>query len=118
MEGASGGQDEGTMRAGDPLACKTLRMWRDAVRDRAAAWAAFAVPTAVSNYLLYWYKSTNTDAATGAAQAAAAALHQFVRGAFAGDKSHVNSEFTCFTATKVQILTLTLLPGSSCARTR
>ncbi len=51
MEGASGGQDEGTMRAGDPLACKTLRMWRDAVRDRAAAWAAFAVPTAVLKLL-------------------------------------------------------------------
>ena len=63
-------------------------------------------------------KSTNADAAAAAAQAAAAALHQFVRGAFAGDKSQVNPEFTCFTGTKVQILTLTLLPGSSCARPR
>ena len=32
-------------RGSDPIACKTLCVWRDAVRDMAAAWAAFAVPT-------------------------------------------------------------------------
>ncbi len=42
-------------------------------------------------YLLYWYKSTDTNAA--AAAAAAGALTRM-------------SQFTCFTSTKVQILTL------------
>jgi hypothetical protein len=48
-----------------------------------------------SVYLLYWYKSTNSDAA--------AAVAFLPNGAF------LASEFTCFAGTKVQILTLMLL---------
>jgi len=45
IEGATAGKNEGTMRGSDPVACNTIRAWRDAVRDKAAAWSAFAVPT-------------------------------------------------------------------------
>jgi hypothetical protein len=54
---------------------------------------AAAAPRRYSLYLLYWYKSANTDAA--AAQDALIVS--------------IKDQFTCFTGTKVQILTLLLL---------
>jgi len=48
-------------RGSDPIACKTLGVWRDAVRDMAAAWAAFAVPTpgnvSKASFLFIFYSS-------------------------------------------------------------
>jgi hypothetical protein len=59
VEGASSGADEGTMRRTDPVSCQTLRLWRDAVRDRAASWAAFAVPSVAACEALQCFVSTN-----------------------------------------------------------
>jgi hypothetical protein len=47
-EGAAPGPPDGTMRGTDPLGCDTLRVWQAAVRDRVAAWSAFACPDAAA----------------------------------------------------------------------
>ncbi len=53
-------------------------------------------------YLFYWYKSTNADEMYCRAQE--------IDGKRAKDKyDQVNPKFTCFTGTKVQMLTLTRL---------
>ncbi len=55
-------------------------------------------PRRCSVYWLYWYKSTNTDADGGARCALSAATVR--RRSFS-----VHAQFTCFTGTKVPILT-------------
>ena len=47
-EGASPGPSGGTQRGVDPVGCDTLRRWQAAVRDRVAAWSAFACPDAAA----------------------------------------------------------------------
>ena len=47
-EGAGPGPSGGTQRGVDPVGCETLRMWQAAVRDRMAAWSAFACPDATA----------------------------------------------------------------------
>ena len=47
-EGASPGPSGGTQRGVDPIGCDTLRRWQAAVRDRVAAWSAFACPDAAA----------------------------------------------------------------------
>jgi hypothetical protein len=47
-EGPTAGPAGGTMRGCDPVGCDTLRLWQAAVRDRMAAWAAFACPDAAA----------------------------------------------------------------------
>ena len=36
------------MRGDDPVSCPTVRRWWSAVRDRVAAWSAFACPDAAA----------------------------------------------------------------------
>ena len=66
------------------------------------------------SYLLYWYKITNTDAATGAALSAKLLeLHPHtLRFTTQGTR------FTCFTGTKVQILTQLSHIHTHCAARR
>ena len=47
-EGASPGPSGGTQRGVDPMGCDTLRRWQAAMRDRVAAWSAFACPDAAA----------------------------------------------------------------------
>jgi len=47
-EGAAPGPSGGTQRGCDPVGCDTLRLWQAAVRDRMAAWSAFACPDAAA----------------------------------------------------------------------
>jgi hypothetical protein len=56
-----------------------------------------------SVYLLYWYKSTNIDATR----------RERERSIGAQLRGRVRAQFTCFTGTKVQILTL--MPAARCA---
>ncbi len=89
--------------------------------------AAEAVALAVryAHYLFYWYESANTDAEGGARRAGGGAAEAEEEGreerrrreeeeeekGVTGLLLQVNPKFTCFTSTKVQILTLTRLPG-------
>ena len=47
-EGSSAGPSGGTQRGVDPIGCDTLRRWQAAMRDRVAAWSAFACPDAAA----------------------------------------------------------------------
>jgi hypothetical protein len=72
------------------LTQKTL-LRRDPRRSRRAAFS-------VQKYLLYWYKNTNTDASCSARGAGAGVTRDAYTRCLA-------TQFTCFTITKVQILT-------------
>jgi hypothetical protein len=84
---------------------------------------AVALAARYAYYLLYWYNSANTDAEGGARRAGGGAAEAEEEGreerrrreeeekGFTGLLLQVNHKFTCFTSTKVQILTLTRLPG-------
>ena len=85
---------------------------------------AVALAARYALYLLYWYKSTNTDAESGARRAVGGAVEAEEEGreerrrreeeeekGVTGLLLQVNPKFNCFNSTKVQILTLTHLPG-------
>jgi hypothetical protein len=64
---------------------------------------------AASVYLLYWYKSTNTDAEGAAAASNARAIQDMSATYFTRSQwlaVATGTQFSCFTGTKVQILTL------------
>ena len=85
---------------------------------------AVALAARYAHYLFYWYESANTDVEGGARRVGGGAAVGEVEGreerrrreeeeekGVKGLLLQVNPKFTCFTSTKVQILTLTRLPG-------
>ena len=83
-------------------------------RKRAVV-AARAVAAGPQVSLLYWYKSANTDAAAAAADARVSEMSaraevkaervKYNRAQDRHERAEAGTHFTCFTSTKVQILT-------------